>query len=197
MISTLGNGLAGVLNDDKLYQQLRNVANEGQDVAENFKAVSSELKDFSDDLKARQLGPKVERVADNMETLTKETIDAIRSFQGSEGKTGGLMADVRQTLTSANETMANFADNSEALKRNFFFRGFFNRRGYFDLDAVTVREYRDGRFLPDRQKVSEWLEAPDLFMSVTDGKEQLTPDGRKKLDVAMATFLKYSKNEPF
>jgi phospholipid/cholesterol/gamma-HCH transport system substrate-binding protein len=193
-----GEGTLGkLLNDDKLYQQLRNVTNEGQDVAENFKAISSNLKDFSDDLKARQLGPRVERVTDNVETLTKEAIGAIRSFQGPEGKTGGLMAEVRQTLTSANETMANFADNSEALKRNFFFRGFFNQRGYFDLDAVTVRDYRDGRFLPDRQKVSEWLDAPDLFMSTTDGKEQLTPDGRKKLDVAMATFLKYSKNEPF
>src|SRR5215475_6208383 len=110
MISTLGNGLAGVLNDDKLYQQLRNVTNEGQDVAENFKALSSDLKDFSDDLKARQLGSRIERVTDNVETLTKEAIGAIRSFQAPEGKTGGLMAEVRKTLTSANETMSNFAD---------------------------------------------------------------------------------------
>lgn len=192
-----GQGTLGqLLNDDKLYQQLRDVTNEGQRVAENFTAVSSDLKTISEDLKSRQLGPKVERVADNMETFTKEAIGAIRSFLGPEGATGGLMAEVRQTLTSANETMANFADNSEALKRNFLFRGFFNQRGYFDLDAITVRDYREGRFLPDRQKVSEWLSTPDLF-STSEGREQLTPEGRKKLDLAMASFLRYSKNEPF
>jgi phospholipid/cholesterol/gamma-HCH transport system substrate-binding protein len=191
-----GQGTVGqLLNDDKLYKQLQEVTNQGQQVAENFKSISDDLKDFSTDLKSRQLGPKVEQVADNMQMLTKEAIGAIRSFQGSGG--GGLMAEVRQTLTSANETMANFADNSEALKRNFLFRGFFNQRGFFDLDAVTVRDYRDGRFLPDRQKVSQWLDTPDLFSPSPEGKEQLTPEGRQKLDSAMTSFLKYSKNEPF
>jgi len=193
-----GQGTLGqLLNDDKLYQQLRDVTSEGQRVAANFKEVSDNLKDFSEDLKSRQLGPKVQHVAENMETLTKEAIGAIRSFQGPEGATGGLMAEVRQTLTSANETMANFADNSEALKRNFLFRGFFNQRGYFDLDAVTVRDYREGKFLPDRQKISEWLNATDIFTATAEGKEQITSEGRNKLDLAMATFLKYSKNEPF
>lgn len=106
------------------------------------------------------------------------------------------MADVRQTLTSANETMANFAEDSEALKRNFLFRGFFNKRGFFDLDAVSVQEYQQGRFLPDRQRVTEWLNAPDLFAVSTAGKEQLTEEGRRKLDFAMAGFLKYPKTEP-
>ena len=100
-------------------------------------------------------------------------------------------------LTSANETMANFADNSEALKRNFLFRGFFNKRGYFDLDELTVQQYNDGRFLPDRQKVSEWVDSRDLFTASPDGKEWLTDEGRKKLDFAMVGFLKYSKTEPF
>jgi len=107
-----------------------------------------------------------------------------------------LMTEVRQTLTSANETMANFADNSEALKRNFLFRGFFNKRGYFDLDDISVKEYREGQVLKDRQKVMEWVSAADLFTSTPDGKEQLTPEGRRKLDAAMTNFLRYSKNEP-
>jgi phospholipid/cholesterol/gamma-HCH transport system substrate-binding protein len=93
--------------------------------------------------------------------------------------------------------MANFADNSEALKRNFLFRGFFNNRGFFDLDSVNVRDYHEGRFLPERQKVTEWLSTSDLFATSTAGKEQLTEEGRKKLDFAMTGFLKYSKNEPF
>ena len=34
--------------------------------------------------------------------------------------------------------MTDLAETTEALKRNFLFRGFFNRRGYFDLDDVSV-----------------------------------------------------------
>ena len=200
-----GEGSVGrLLNDDAMYEQLRRAVKDGEAVARNFKAVSDDLKTISDDLKSRDLGGKVDsvavkvdQVADNLQTLTKEAITTIRSFQGPDSAAGGLMADIRQTLTSTNETMANFADSSEALKRNFLFRGFFNDRGYFDLDAVTVREYRDGRFLPDRQRVTEWLGAGDLFGSTPSGGEQITVEGRRKLDYAMAGFLRYSKNEPF
>src|SRR5262245_55677906 len=193
-----GQGTIGqLINDDKLYQQLRATAEETNRVVANFKSTSDDLSAISNDLKNRDLGAKVDRVANNMENLTREAIAAIRSFQGPEGASGGLMAEVRQTLTSANETMANFADNSEALKRNFLFRGFFNNRGYFDLDELTVQQYNDGRFLPDRQKVSEWVNSTDLFTASPDGKERLTDEGRKKLDYAMVGFLKYSKNEPF
>jgi phospholipid/cholesterol/gamma-HCH transport system substrate-binding protein len=200
MVGNVRNGqgsLGELINDDKLYQQLRATVDDGGKVIANFKSTSNDLLEISNDLKAQDLGSKVTHVADNMETLTKEAISAIRSFQSPDGASGGLMTEVRQTLTSANETMANFADSSEALKRNFLFRGFFNKRGYFDLDALTVQEYNEGRFLPDRQKVTEWLNSTDLFSASTDGKEKLTEEGRKKLDFAMAGFLKYSKTEPF
>jgi phospholipid/cholesterol/gamma-HCH transport system substrate-binding protein len=200
-----GEGSVGrFLNDDALYEQMRSAVRDGESVARNFKAVSDDLKTISDDLKSRDLGAKVEsvagkvdQVAANVETLTKEAISAVRSFQGPEGASGGLMAEVRQTLSSTNETMANFADSSEALKRNFLFSGFFKDRGYFDLDAVTVREYREGNFLPDRQKVTEWLDAGALFGAAPSGQEQITAEGRRRLDFAMAGFLRYSKNEPF
>jgi phospholipid/cholesterol/gamma-HCH transport system substrate-binding protein len=192
-----GRGTLGqLMNDDRLYQQLRAAAEQGNQVIAQFKETSNDLKDISNDLKQRDLGGKVEKVAGNLDTLTKEAINTIRSFQGPEGASGGLMNEVRQTLTSANETMANFADNSEALKRNFLFKGFFNKRGYFDLDDISVKEYRDGQVLRDRQKLIEWVSAADLFTSTPDGKEQLTIEGRRKLDAAMTNFLRYSKNEP-
>ena len=66
----------------------------------------------------------------------------------------------------------------------------------FDLDAITVGDYKEGRFLPGRQKVSEWLDSRDLFISTDNGREQISQPGKEKLDLAMATFLRYSKNEP-
>src|SRR5262249_24386187 len=162
---------------DQIYRQLRATAEEGNRMIQNFKATSDDLSAISSDLKTRDIGSKVDNVANNLQSLTKEALAAIRSFQGPEGASGGLMAEVRQTLTSANETMANFADNSEPLKQNFLFRGFFKKRGYFDLDAVTVNEYQNGRFLPDRQKLTEWVSSADLFTASPNGSEKLTDDG--------------------
>ena len=67
-----------------------------------------------------------------------------RYFRSPDGATQGLMADMRLTLSQAREATADLADNMEALKRNFLFRGFFNDRGYFDLDDISPRQYREG-----------------------------------------------------
>jgi phospholipid/cholesterol/gamma-HCH transport system substrate-binding protein len=193
-----GQGTIGkLLTDDKLYDDFRGVASQGQTAINNVKASSEDLKSITDDFKSRELGAKVESFTQSVDSLAKEAIGVVQKFRGSDGTSGGLMTEIRQTLNGANEAMADFAENAEALKRNWFFRGFFNNRGFFDLDAVTVREYGEGRFLTDRQKVSAWLDAADLFAAMPDGTEQITPEGRKKLDMGMAGFLRYSKNDPF
>ncbi len=207
MITNVRNGqgtIGRLLTDDSLYEKFRTMADdgqqtvrEGQQLVRNVRSMSENLQAISEEVRSRDLGAKFSAVADSAETLTHEATLAVRSLKGDDDSSGGLMADVRQTLTSANNAMANLAENTEALKRNFFFRGFFNNRGFYDLDAVTVREYNDGKFLSDRQKVTEWLEAQDIFMAAPDGKERLSDEGRNKLDLAMAGFLRYSKNDPF
>jgi phospholipid/cholesterol/gamma-HCH transport system substrate-binding protein len=199
MITGIRNGqgtIGQLMTDRQLYEELRGMANDGGNMIQNLKATSEDLRTISTDLRNRDLGTKVEQVTTNVRNLTDEAVSAIRKLQASQGASAGLMTEVRQTLTSANETMANFADSSEALKRNFFFRGFFKDRGYYDLDEVTVREYQQGQFLRDRQKVMEWLESSDVFELSPAGKEQLSEEGRRQLDLAMAGFLKYSKTDP-
>ena len=55
-----------------------------------------------------------------------------------------MTASVKQTLDDARGSMAGFAENMEALKRNFLLRGFFNGRGYFDLAQLSTADYRQG-----------------------------------------------------
>jgi phospholipid/cholesterol/gamma-HCH transport system substrate-binding protein len=190
-----GQGTVGRLfNDDQIYNQLRSTTDEAGQAVRNMRDVSADLKQISEDIKERDLSGNVQRVAQGMEELVAEATSAVRSLQ--EGESGGLMSEVRQTLGSANEAMANLAENTQAIKRNWFFRGFFNSRGFYDLDNVTVSEYQEGRFLPDRQKRREWFPAADIFETVAGGGERLTADGRRRLELAMANFLQYSASDP-
>ena len=89
---------------------------------------------------------------------SEEARAAIADLRGENGPVKGLTGDVQQTLHSARDAMADLAETTEALKRNFFFRGFFNRRGYFDLDDVSVAQYRQGALeTGDRRVLRIWL----------------------------------------
>ena len=90
--------------------------------------------------------------------------------------------------------MADLAENTEALKRSFFFRGFFNKRGYFDLQDVTVQQYREGALeTSDRRVLRIWIGTPVLFERTDAGEERLSDAGKTRLDSAMSQFLKYPK----
>jgi len=94
--------------------------------------------------------------------------------------------------------MADLAENTEALKRNFLFRGFFNRRGYFDLDEISVDQYRRGALeTRDRRALRIWLAADVLFERDGNGKERLSTEGQARVDSAMSTFVQYPRDSPF
>jgi hypothetical protein len=78
------------------------------------------------------------------------------------------------------------------------FRGYFNKRGYFDLDELSVDRYRQGALeTGDRRGLRIWIRAAVLFERDANGNERLTPDGQARLDSAMSQFVRYPKNSPF
>jgi phospholipid/cholesterol/gamma-HCH transport system substrate-binding protein len=129
---------------------------------------------------------------------SEEARAAIADLRGENGPVKGLTGDVQQTLHSARDAMADLAETTEALKRNFFFRGFFNRRGYFDLDDVSVAQYRQGALeAGDRRVLRIWLTADVLFEHDANGVERLSDGGRVRLDSAMSQFVRYPQRSPF
>jgi phospholipid/cholesterol/gamma-HCH transport system substrate-binding protein len=163
-----GQGTIGkLINDDTLYRRASEIASEAKSVMENVREVSNE---------ARR---------------------AIADFRSQDGPAQGLMADMRLTLSQAREATADLADNMEAMKHNFLLRGFFNRRGYFDLDAISPVDYRNGVLENGKRKAMRiWLGNGVLFEPGPGGTEVLSADGRVRIDSAMATYLKYLPTNP-
>jgi phospholipid/cholesterol/gamma-HCH transport system substrate-binding protein len=163
-----GKGTVGkLLNDDALYANVKKIAGDAE------KAVA------------------------NLREATEQAKGAVADFRRDNGPLKGLTGDLQQTLVSARDAMRDLAENTEALKRNFLFRGYFNRRGYFDLDEITVEQYRKGVLQTrDRRTLRIWVRAGVLFETDAKGNERLTDGGRARLDSAMSEFVRYPGNSP-
>jgi phospholipid/cholesterol/gamma-HCH transport system substrate-binding protein len=166
-----GRGTLGKLvKDDELYRRATSVARKVDEIATSAQQV------------VEQARHSVDQVRQSLEHL-----------QAKNGPIQGLTSDLRETLTDARVAMAAFAENMDALKRNFLFRGYFNRRGFFALSDISPTEYRQGVLTrgSDRRVFRAWLTAEALFDRPVEerGDERLTDEGRVRLDSAIAPYL--------
>ena len=155
------------------------------------------MKDDALYTRAQEIATEVREVVVNMKEVSSEARRAIADFRSKDGPAQGLMADMRITVNQAREAVSDLADNMEALKRNFLLRGFFNDRGYFDLDAISPVDYRSGVLENGKRKAMRiWLTADSLFDTLPDGAPILSEQGRLRLDSAMSAYLKYVPSYP-
>src|SRR5258706_12749494 len=145
----------------------------------------------------RDISAQAQVVVGNVRDVTTEARRAISEFRWKDGPAQGLLTDMRMTGGQAREATADLADNMEAMKHNFLLRGFFNKRGYYDLESISPAEYRTGVLENGKRKAMRiWLKSTVLFQTDPDGTEALTDDGRARIDSAMATYLKYLPSNP-
>jgi phospholipid/cholesterol/gamma-HCH transport system substrate-binding protein len=147
---------------------------------------------------AKKIAADAERAMADVRAAAQQAKAAIADVQGENGPMRGLTGSLQQTLASARDAMADIAENTEALKHNFLFRGYFNRRGYFDLDELSVAQYRQGALEGgDRRALRIWIGPQFLFELDANGREVLSGMGRERLDSAMSQFVKYPRTSPF
>ena len=161
-----GKGTIGKLvNDDELYKRVTAIAEQADGIA----------------VDTRQL------VANAKKTL--------EGFQAKDGPVQGMTASVKQTMDDARSAIEDLAENMEAMKHNFLLRGFFKKRGYFDLAQMSPAEYRQGALTKgsDRRVVRTWGRADLLFEADPDhqGNERLTAPGNAWVDSAIAPYLEH------
>ena len=161
-----GEGTIGKLvNDDELYKRVTAIAEQADGIA----------------VDTRQL---VENA--------KKTLEG---FQSKDGPVQGMTASVKQTMDDARKAIEGLAENMDALKHNFLLRGFFKKRGYFDLAQMSPAEYRRGALTKgsDRRVVRVWRRADSLFEPDPGRQEteRLTAPGKEWVDSAIAPYLEH------
>ena len=187
-----GRGAVGrLLNDEKVADSASNAFSGFEKAADNTREITQRFTHILSEFQDRKILQKMEQITKNVRQLTGQAKDAITDFQA---KGGSLTGDLSRTITNASEAMSDMAENMEALKRSFFFRGFFKNRGFYDLDNVTVAEYREGKFAGGKLRQQAWIYETDLFAHGSDGSEELSAAGKSRLDAVMAEFQRYLRN---
>lgn len=152
-----------------------------------------------DTLYARWVGvaTEAEQTVANLRAATERADRIIESVTAGDGAARQIVESLQDTLETTREVMSDLSEGTEALKRNFLFRGFFEDRGYYDLDALSRDAYLAGALeRGDRTALRVWIEADVLFAPAPEGGEQLTSDGRRRLDAAMADLVRYPRDSP-
>jgi phospholipid/cholesterol/gamma-HCH transport system substrate-binding protein len=187
-----GKGTAGLLLEDKataaqVQQSIANVHQTTDQLNQSTKRVDNLLAD----VQSRQLIPKMDDTLNAAKTATQnlnQTTQQINTTLGSAfaqdqyGEDAGT--NLQQSLTNLNQASGNLTDDTEALKHEFFFKGFFKKRGYDSLDDLPVEKYRAGEVFKAAQS-RQWIAAPSLFATDASGKEVISPEGRQQIDQAV------------
>lgn len=203
-----GRGTAGLLLEDKATAaEVKQAIGNGQQATANINQATVKVNDLLTDLQSRNLPQKAGVTMDNVQASSEQAKQAslqinqasqrinqttqqlnqtLTQALGEDQFGENAASNLRQSLSNVNQATGNLADDSEALKHEFFFRGFFKKRGYDTLDNLPVEKYRQDLILTKDSKQREWLAASALFQTAPDGTETLSLDGRQQLDLLVA-----------
>jgi phospholipid/cholesterol/gamma-HCH transport system substrate-binding protein len=191
-----GQGSVGMLlRDEAVANQVRQTVTNAQQASLDLGHASSQANEVVSDIRSRGFPQRIDgtlvsvnSAASNIDASAQQLHQTISEFAGpdEQGVTAG--ANISQSLSNANEATSNMADETEALKHNFFFRGFFQHRGYYNLTHMSPDKYRKNVLVTNPGNYRAWLSAEKLFQRNPNGLEQLTPQGKELLTSSLAQY---------
>jgi phospholipid/cholesterol/gamma-HCH transport system substrate-binding protein len=197
-----GKGTAGLLLEDKataadVKQSLANV----KQTTEKLNDTSTRIDSLLSDVQTRQLIPKVDdtltsakAVTQNLDQTTQQINTTLKSAFAEDQYGEDAGTNLQQSLTNLNQASGNLTDDTEALKHEFFFKGFYKHRGYYDLDGLPVEQYRAGQIFKSLPESRQWIDASSLFTTNQSGEEVLSANGRQSIDQAVGQFKEIYNN---
>lgn len=183
-----GHGAAGkLLTDPTVASNVAATISQAKETTQKVNAMVSSVQ--------QQDLPAAHKTLENTQQMTGKLNQAVGTFLASGKKNGNTAVALRDTVQGAKRTMQNLADDTEAIKHNFLFRGFFKRRGFYSFDTLTPKKYASSRFVKKPQ-ARVWVAAAGLFREGPKGKQQLTKEGQAILDQNMSGLVPYLPRNP-
>ena len=185
-----GHGPVGaLLTDQQITNDLKaTVANTRQATA-NLEGVSVQASRIVADVQSRDLVGKADQSMDNIRDASAQVDQSTRQLNenlnqalgpDASGRTAG--ENLQGTLANVNVATSNMADDTEALKHEFFFRGFFKKRGFYSLQDLTPEDYRNSAYFRTQERARGWLRADEVFGVDSSGRQILTSTGQQQID---------------
>ena len=191
-----GRGPAGmILRDEKVADQIRDSISNVQSTTSNLQQASAGANSIVTDVQQRQLPQKIDDTLTQIRSASTQANATIEQVHQSmtqalgpdaNGVTAGQ--NISQSLSNVNVATGNMAEDTEALKRNFFFKGYFKQRGYYALSSVSPQDYRQNPLFASPNNPRVWLRAGSLFQRATNGSEELSEDGKRAINAAVVSF---------
>ena len=185
-----GNGTIGVLlNDPQTASQLKQTVANAQQASVNVKQMTVQAGQLVTDIQSRNIPAKLDdtvatarHAAGQIDQASQKVNTTLDNALGPDRLGENAADNIRESLSNVNQATANLADDTEALKHEFFFKGFFRKRGYYSLDELTPDQYRSNSFFQSENNRRAWLTAADVFTTNANGGEVLSVAGELKID---------------
>jgi phospholipid/cholesterol/gamma-HCH transport system substrate-binding protein len=184
-----GNGTVGMLlTDQQTANKVKDAVGNAQQAAANLNEVTIQAKQVMADFQSRDLFGKAEATLNNTKDASGHIAEASRQVNltlnealGPDWSGENAGQNLNETFSNVNLATANMADDTEALKHEFFFRGFFEKRGYYSLRDLTPDQYRSNSYFNSQRNRRTWLSAAD-FGKDSNGNEVLSAAGEQEID---------------
>jgi phospholipid/cholesterol/gamma-HCH transport system substrate-binding protein len=185
-----GHGTVGkLLKDPALAEMVDQTVKNARQSTVNLNEASAQLNATAAEFQRRDLLGRVQAMLENSRKLTETLNRTVTKIADSPLTGDDTATDLRDTIANARTAMVNLAENTEALKHNFLFRGFFKERGYYSLDRLTPAQYME--LLKEHSSDRVWLSRNELFSAGPDGKEKLTKFGEGRIEAGMNGLIPY------
>jgi phospholipid/cholesterol/gamma-HCH transport system substrate-binding protein len=199
-----GKGTVGMLlNDQQTANAAKNAVANVQQASANLNQVTVQARQVMTDLQSRDLFGKTEATLNNTKDASRQLAHASQQINltlndalGPDRSGENAAQNIRETLSNVNLATANMADDTEALKHEFFFRGFFRKRGYYSLQDLTPEQYRSNSYFNNERNRRAWLKAADAFGKDSNGNEVLSPAGEQEINQVIGAAKDSAIDQP-
>jgi len=182
-----GKGPAGLLlKDEATRKQLQATLSNAQQATLNLSDASARADRLLADVQSRDLVSKAQAILENVQAMSERLNQTLQDALAPDNMGEDGAANIRETLSNLNRGTANLADDTEALKHEFFFRGFFKQRGFYSLEQLSPADYLKACQRQNACGSRTWLAAAKLFAAGDNGSVQLVENGRHAIDSAVA-----------